>query len=257
MSNFDPLLVHLFENILDLKEPPRYLNRRLGQFGTKQVEALKKNSFLITAPNAECIPCPEEECEHCTVFAFSGEEDLFSICSEREDMARIPIQIEDVEQSQLNFTSIAEQLSDSLGKLPLRRESSEKFDVCYLNGHTLSILAGVPVELCVDDKKAPLAELMTWTGTHYCFRVDLIRKLVPSLKGAAESTKEKRTRYLSRFMELKKQNSAVSVRQQLMAKENGESLSNVRRILADALNDPEVKDILGLPKMARLTLKSI
>lgn len=257
MKEVDPLLNKLFSNVSNLQKTPSCLNRELLTFGESNVEALREEGFLRDASNAKYIECPEEGCERCVIAVQESHDNLFGYCSEYEDMAFIPLKPEDVTQSRVDFSKIVYALAAVLGNLPLRLESAERFEVCYLNGHALTLLAGAPVVLCIEEKKMPLADAMRWTGRRYCFRVERIRELIPAQKGDAETPFERRCRYLSKFMELRKWNKAVGERQKRMAEEFDESQQNVRRVLADAIKDPEVREFLNLSKLAKLELKSL
>ena len=257
IKEIDPLLNHLLTNVLNLQIPATHLNKVLLSFGNKKVSALREAGFLKDAPIAKFIECPEEGCERCTITVQIDHDDLFGYCSQYDDIARIPLKMEDATQSQIDFSKIATKLAESLGKLPLNREQAEQFDICYLNGHTLFLSAGTPVELCVEEKRMALSEAMRWTGELYYFRVDRIRKLIPVQKGDAETPFERRCRYLSRFMELRKWNTVARTRQERMAEEFGESPSNVRRVLTAAIKDPAVCAVLKLSKRASLSLKDL
>lgn len=257
MKEVDLLLNKLFSNASNLQETPKFLNKELLDFGVTNVEALRKEGFLRDAPNAKYIECPEEGCEQCVIAVQEVNDGLFGYCPEHEDIALIPLKPEDITQSRVDFSKIVYELADVLGKLPLKHESAERFEVCYLNGHALFLLAGDPVVLCVEEKKMPLADAMRWTGCQYCFRVERIRELIPAPKGNAETPFERRCRYLSKFMELRKWSKTVGERQKRMAEEFDESQQNVRRVLVDALKDSEVCDFLKLPKRAKLELKNL
>ena len=129
-------------------------------FGESNVEALREEFFLRDASNAKYIECPEEGCERCVIAVQESHDNLFGYCSEYEDMAFIPLKPEDVTQSRVDFSKIVYALAAVLGNLPLRLESAERFEVCYLNGHALTLLAGAPVVLCIEEKKMPLADAM-------------------------------------------------------------------------------------------------
>lgn len=257
IKEIDPLLNRLLTNVLNLQIPATHLNKVLLSFGNKKVSALREAGFLKDAPIAKFIGCPEEGCERCTITVQIDHDDLFGYCSQYDDIARIPLKMEDATQSQIDFSKIATKLAESLGKLPLNREQAEQFDICYLNGHTLFLSAGTPVELCVEEKRMALSEAMRWTGELYCFRVDQIQKLTPDSKGMSESVLEKRCRYLLRFMELRKQTRAAGARQQIMAEEYSESESNIRRVLNEARNSHAVSQRLGLPHLAKTALKDL
>lgn len=257
MPKSDQLLIILLSNVGNLKNTPYVSDRFLSDYSKEKVDSLKELRFLSLAPLPKFIECPEEGCNHCMIAVQIENEDLFGYCSEYEDIARIPLKTEDVRQFQLNISEIAKQLSDTLGSTPLNREEDNSFDVCYLNGHLLSISAGSPVVLRIEQQVLPLADAMCWSGSRYCFQVDRIRKLIPAQKGGAESPFERRCRYLSKFMELRKWNKTVGERQKRMAEEFDESQQNVRRVLADALKDSAVHEFLKLPKRAKLELKSL
>ncbi|MDY2867728.1 MAG: hypothetical protein SOT69_03235, partial [Mesosutterella sp.] len=158
---------------------------------------------------------------------------LFGYC-DRDDMAAIPIAKEDLKACVLDFRSIVDFVARSLGREPQSNETPGMFLTCFLKGYGLSIEAGAPVNLCIDGNKCALAEAIEWAGTCFAVQPEEVWSLVPTSRGTEEPTDERYARYLRRFKELKKRFPKMEDIYKFMAQENGESPSNVRRIITAA-----------------------
>lgn len=228
----DALLSYLFQDIDDLTSPhPLLLNRLASEFGEAKVHALHEQKLLKLADYQTTFECPEDCPERC-VLAVERDADgnLFGYC-DREDMATIPVAKDDLKACVPDFHSIADFVAQALGREPQCNETSGKFLACYLKGSRLNIEAGAPVTLCIDDNKCALAEALAWTGTRFTVLAEEVWNLAPATRGTEEPTEERYARYYRRFEELKKQFPKMEDRYKYMAQENGESPSNVRRIV--------------------------
>ncbi|MDD7442139.1 MAG: hypothetical protein PUG38_05915 [Sutterellaceae bacterium] len=228
----DALLSYLFHDIDDLTSPhPLLLNRLTSEFGKAKVHALLEQKLLKLAGYQTTFECPEDCPERC-VLAVERDADgnLFGYCG-REDMAAIPIAKDDLKACVLDFLSIADFVAHTLGREPQRNETPGQFLACYLKGGGLRIEAGAPVTLCIDDNKCALAEALAWTGTRFTVLAEEVWNLAPATRGTEEPTEERYARYYRRFEDLKKQFPKMEDRYKYMAQENGESPSNVRRIV--------------------------
>jgi hypothetical protein len=231
----DALLSFLFHDIDDLTSPhPLLLNRLASEFGEAKIRALLEQKLLKLAGYQTTFECPEDCLERC-VLSVERDEDgrLFGYCN-REDIAVIPINKEDLKACVPDFHSIADFVAQTLGRELQRNETPGKFLTCYLNGSELNIEAGGPVNLCIDDNKCALAEAIAWTGVRFAVLPEEVWNLVPASRGAAEPPAERYARYLRRFKELKKRFPKMEDLYKFMAQENNESPSNVRRIITAA-----------------------
>ena len=180
----DALLSFLFHDIDDLTSPhPLLLNRLASEFGEAKIRALLEQKLLKLAGYQTTFECPEDCLERC-VLSVERDEDgrLFGYCN-REDIAVIPINKEDLKACVPDFHSIADFVAQTLGRELQRNETPGKFLTCYLNGSELNIEAGGPVNLCIDDNKCALAEAIAWTGTRFAVQPEEIWGLVPSARG--------------------------------------------------------------------------
>ena len=167
MKGPDSLLVKLMKNVTDFQKQSGYSTKLLREFDAKKVDALKGTGFLKEAPMAVFIECPESGCLHCTVAVEVEEKDgeLFACCCRREDIARIPIQPEDVQLSRVDFFEIAVAIAKTFGREVLNVKDGDRIKVCYLNGYELFLTPGAPVCVQIESRKITLAECFRWTGT--------------------------------------------------------------------------------------------
>jgi hypothetical protein len=233
MKGPDSLLVKLMKNVTDFQKQSGYSTKLLREFDAKKVDALKGTGFLKEAPMAVFIECPESGCLHCTVAVEVEEKDgeLFACCCRREDIARIPIQPEDVQLSRVDFFEIAVAIAKTFGREVLNVKDGDRIKVCYLNGYELFLTPGAPVCVQIESRKITLAECFRWTGTTFTLINSRIESLLPPQGGKAETTIEKLCRVLRRFMELKEKETRVEARYKLMATELNKSWYEVKRLV--------------------------
>lgn len=241
MKGPDSLLVKLMKNVTDFQKQSGYSTKLLREFDAKKVDALKGTGFLKEAPMAVFIECPESGCLHCTVAVEVEEKDggLFACCCRREDIARIPIQPEDVQLSRVDFFEIAVAIAKTFGREVLNVKDGDRIKVCYLNGYELFLTPGAPVCVQIESRKITLAECFRWTGTTFTLINSRIESLLPPQGGKAETTIEKLCRVLRRFMDLKEKETRVEARYKLMATELNKSWYEVKRLVQSAKKRPE------------------
>lgn len=250
MKGPDSLLVKLMKNVTDFQKQSGYSTKLLREFDAKKVDALKGTGFLKEAPMAVFIECPESGCLHCTVAVEVEEKDgeLFACCCRREDIARIPIQPEDVQLSRVDFFEIAVAIAKTFGREVLNVKDGDRIKVCYLNGYELFLTPGAPVCVQIESRKITLAECFRWTGTTFTLINSRIESLLPPQGGKAETTIEKLCRVLRRFMELKEKETRVEARYKLMATELNKSWYEVKRLVQSAKKNPQVLAKLDISK---------
>lgn len=254
MKGPDSLLVKLMKNVTDFQKQSGYSTKLLREFDAKKVDALKGTGFLKEAPMAVFIECPESGCLHCTVAVEVEEKDgeLFACCcrreDRREDIARIPIQPEDVQLSRVDFFEIAVAIAKTFGREVLNVKDGDRIKVCYLNGYELFLTPGAPVCVQIESRKITLAECFRWTGTTFTLINSRIESLLPPQGGKAETTIEKLCRVLRRFMELKEKETRVEARYKLMATELNKSWYEVKRLVQSAKKNPQVLVKLDISK---------
>lgn len=250
MKGPDSLLVKLMKNVTDFQKQSGYSAKLLREFDAKKVDALKGTGFLKEAPMAVFIECPESGCLHCTVAVEVEEKDggLFVCCCRREDIARIPIQLEDVQLSRVDFFEIAAAIAKTFGREVLNVKDGDRIKVCYFNGYELFLTPGAPVCVQIESRKITLAECFRWTGTTFTLINSRIESLLPPQGGKAETTIEKLCRVLRRFMELKEKETRVEARYKLMATELNKSWYEVKRLVQSAKKNPQVLAKLDISK---------
>lgn len=242
----DALLTALWSNEPDLQRPSGYPDKMIRMHGVKKAEALRRLGFLKAAPCAGFTECPEPSCLCCIVAVEEKNGNLFALCSDREDIARIPIKPEDVQQSRVDFFAVATAIANSFGLEFLNGLKDGKIRVCYLNGYELLLTPGVPVCVQIADRAAVLADCFRWTGSTFAFIKSRVENLLPAQKGKSETTVEKYCRILRFFMGLKQQEPGVEARYRLMAPKLNCSFSEVKRLVLAAKNNSDVLQALGI-----------
>lgn len=242
----DSLLTALCGNEPDLQRPSGYPDKMIRMHGVKKVEALKKLGFLKVAPCAAFTECPEPGCFCCSVAVEEKNGNLYALCSDRADIARIPIKPEDVQQSRVDFFAVAATIANSFGLEFLNGLKDEQIRVCYLNGNELLLTPGAPVCVQIADRTAVLADCFRWTGSTFAFIKSRVENLLPAQKGKSETTVEKYCRILRLFMGLKQQEPGVEARYRLMAPKLNCSFSEVKRLVQSAKKKPAVLQSLGI-----------
>lgn len=240
----DALLTALWGNEADLQRPSGYPDKRIRMHGVKKAEALRKLGFLKTAPCAVFTECPELGCFRCSVAVEEKNGNLYALCSDREDIARIPIESEDVRQSRVDFFAVAATIAKSFGLEFLNGLKDGQIRICYLNGYELFLTPGAPVCVQIADRTAVLADCFRWTGSTFAFIKSRVENLLPAQKGKSETTVEKYCRILRLFMGLKQQEAGVEARYKLMAPKLNCSFSEVKRLVLAAKNNSDVLQAL-------------
>ena len=250
----DALFAALTSNVPDFQKQLGYPDRKLRAYDPKKVTALREQGFLRAAPCATLIECPESGCFCCTVAVEEKNGDLYALCNDREDIARIPIKPEDVQQSQVDFSAVAAAIANSFGLGFLNGLKDGQIRVCYLNGYELLLKPGVPVCLQIADRTAVLADCFRWTGSTFAFINSRVENLLPAQKGKSETTVEKYCRILRLFIGLEQQEPGVEARYRLMALKLNCSFSEVKRLVLAAKKN---SDVLQAPDIAEWREKSL
>lgn len=205
---------------------------------------MKKLGFLSQARPAKSTVCPgcERECVMPLHFMSNsaGHSQALIVCDKRDDVSRVPVALEALEQWQSSADALADMLAQLLD---LRRSGAASSEptrweiglfkgakhsshlILYVDGGFLLSLAGHTISL---------VEVLTFDGK--LFKVDK-RKLTrfadqPALGGGdAESKAQRQERLKKRVQELKKKGSKTFLK--TVADEEGFSVSRLKQLLTE------------------------
>lgn len=208
------------------------------------VAAMKKQGWLSKARPAKSAVCPgcERECVMPVHFMShaNGHSQALIVCDKRDDISRVPVAVEYLEQWQASGDSIADMLAELL---ELRRFGSNKSEavrweigllkggkhashlVLYADGGLLLSLAGHTI---------PLVEVLFFDGKGFKVDKRKLTRLVdqPVLGGGdVESADQRRERLRKRVQELK--NKDVNAFLKTVAEEEGISISRLKQLLKE------------------------
>ena len=248
----DSLILELTRSVPDLYAPRRFLEPLLvRRHGLPRLLALKELSILQAEPSDGCGLCPEPECLNCALAAEQPTDDpalLFGYCERREDVGPVRLRPEDLCRCSADFDAFALVIARALQLEPqLMREKDGSLTASFFRGYALKLLPGNPACIALDGRRRPLSEVLAWQDGSYRILTSKIVELLPEGTGAEEPAEVRQTRFLRRFMELKREIRSVSGRQRVIAEELGMEERTVRSILEKAVKNPNVRRDCRLP----------
>lgn len=243
-------------------EPARFSERELAEWPAAAVAELKTEGLLVKGPPADVVSCPgcEEDCAMSveTATTAGGKLRAFVVCDRRDDVARVAIAREEIEQWHCTPAQLATQLAKILAlRRPLSDDDPKRLDLGVLKGtqdsaHVVLHVAN-PLTLHVAGHVLPLADVVDWTDKGLTVERRVLVRRVDSPVGAAgdEHSREQRVERLrQRRNELK--TSGVHNFNQVLAKEEGVSVSAIKQLLAEK---KPPKNWLGLMPAAKETVQ--
>lgn len=216
----------------------------LNDWPANIVSAMKKQGLLSQARPAKSTVCPgcEQECVMPVHFISNaaGHSQAFIVCDKRDDVSRVPIPLESLDQWQASGDALADMLAELLGLRRSGAASSEAFRweiglfkgakhnshlALHADGRLLLSLAGHTIQL---------VELLTFDGK--AFKVDkrkLTRLADQSALGGGdvESKAQRQERLKKRVQELKK--NGVKPFLKTVAEEEGFSVTRLKQLLEE------------------------
>ncbi|MEJ1402431.1 MAG: hypothetical protein RPU73_00935 [Candidatus Sedimenticola sp. (ex Thyasira tokunagai)] len=219
-------------------------NDELRRWPAEAAEVLKSHNLIRKTRQAASVVC--DECEkECirpvqTVRAPSGALRVFIICDKRDDVDRLPVPIERLEQWQTSGPLIAELLTGLLGLVPpvVQDSALGRWEVGLLKGkkHSshLVLMAGDTLSLYLAGHSVPLSDLLTLENNQITIdKRALIRLVDQPVAGAGdvESAEQRRERIRKRVDELKAK--GVKAFLKTVAAEEGIGVSRIKQLLQD------------------------
>ena len=238
-------LIELLDRLAAMQGDPVLINAvELSQWPDQAITAMKAQKLITKArpaSSALCTGC-EEEClmpVH-TVPSPSGDTALFIICNKRDDISRVPVPSDRLEQWQISGDTVADLLTELLGLQRSRPGNSSpgRWEIGLLRGtkHAshLVLLAREKLTLTLAGHSIALDEVLRLEGSQ--FKVDkrrLARLVDQPVSGAGdiESAEQRRERIRNRVNELKAQ--GVKAFLKTVAEEEGVSTSRIKQLIQE------------------------
>lgn len=222
-------------------EPAHFTERELAEWPAAAIAQLKAAGLLVKGSPADVVRCPgcEEDCAMPveTAKTASGKLRAFVVCDRREDVARVPILRDQLEQ----WTSSPERVADGLARLLGSRRSNDdrvgrRWEVGVLKGAKGSahVVLGIDggLRLAIAGHSLSVAEVLELGARGLTLDRRALTRCVDGPVGAAgdeESAAQRRERLLGRRNELK----AAGVRNYnlVMAEEEGVTTTRIKQLL--------------------------
>lgn len=138
------VLIELMDRIATLPGEKVLIRKdELGRWPVEATEALKSHNLIRKTHPATSVAC--DECEkEClrpvhTLRSPSGGLRVFIVCDKLDDMDRVPVSVERLEQWQTSGTLVAEMLTGLLGLVPpaAQGSASGRWEVGLLKGKSI------------------------------------------------------------------------------------------------------------------------
>lgn len=237
------VLIEVLDRIATLPgEKVLIRNDELSRWPAEATEALKSHNLIRKtrpATSAVCDEC-EKEClrpAH-TLRAPSGALRVFLVCDKLDDVDRVPVPIERLEQWQTSGALVAEMLTGLLGLIPPATQGSAngRWEVGLLKGkkHSshLVLMAGDTLSLTLAGHSVPLSDLLTHENNQITIDKRALIRLVDQPVtggGDTESAEARADRLFQRVEEERaKGNRAFN---KTVAEEEGFSVQRLKQIL--------------------------
>ncbi len=216
------------------------------------VQAMWDLGLLVKARPASSVVCPgcEQQCVMPVHTIPGGERGpaVFVVCDKRDDINRVAIELNYLEQWQASAESVADLLANLLS---LRRPGggvshTGRWDVGLFKGvkHSahLVLTANCKLELTLAGHSMALVDFLDLVDGE--FKVDkraLTRRVDQPISGAgdAESASQRRARIRNRVRALKAQGNKAFLK--TVSREEGISVSRVKQLLGDAPEVPKAR----------------
>lgn len=216
----------------------------LSRWPSQAVQSMQAARLLSKARPAASVVCPgcEREC-FMPVHVVAAEDRpaaIFVVCDKRDDINRVPVLRECVEQWQASGNAVADLLA---GLLELRRPDRDvpqtgRWDVGLLKGAKLSahlvLVAGDELVLTVAGHSIPLVDVLGFSSAE--FKVDrrtLVRRVDQPVAGGGdeESAKQRRERLRMRVSNLRSKGAKAFLK--TVAAEENISIPRLKQLLAE------------------------
>jgi len=247
----EAVLIELLNRLAALHGKMVLINTdELTQWPTEIVEELKTHNLIRKTRPATSVVCTEceEECVRPvhTITETHGDPALFLVCEQRNDINRVPISINRLEQWQTSGALLADYLSGSLG---LHRPAADsttdnRWEIGMLKGKKYSshlvLLTGDFLTLTLAGHSIPLADVLTIENNHILIDKRTLTRLVDQPvagAGDVESAEQRRERIKKRVNELKAR--GVKAFLKTVSEEEGLSITRIKQLIKD--DEPATK----------------
>jgi len=229
-------------------ETAQFSERELAEWPAAALARLKAEGLLVKGPPADTLTCPgcEEDCLMPVEIATtsSGTLRAFVVCDKRDDVARVAIARDLLEQ----WTCSPERVADMLARLlGIRRSSSDstgrRWDVGLLKGtkqNGAHVVLGIENELrlTIAGHSLPVADVLELGEKGLSIeRRALLRCVDNPVAGAGtkESADQRKARLRKRRDELRA--AGVHNFNQVLAEEEGRSVERIKQLLKEETTD--------------------
>lgn len=243
MKGADVLAALLDRVAANSGKPARFAERELAEWPAAAVAGLKAAGLLAKGPPADVVNCPgcEEDCvmpvESATTTG--GTLRAFVVCDRRDDVARVAIPRDSLEQ----WTCSPERVADVLARLLGTRRSgddkaSERWDVGMLKGtkYSAHVVLGIEagLRLAIAGHRLAVADVLELGDLGLTLDQRALTRCVDNPVGAAGDPASRENR-VERLRRRRNELRAAGVRDfnQRLAEEEGVSVSAIKQLLAE------------------------
>ncbi|MBI3147092.1 MAG: hypothetical protein HYZ17_01065 [Betaproteobacteria bacterium] len=235
MNGGDALAALLGRVAAGSSEPAHFAEGELAEWPAAAVAALKAAGLLVKGPPADVVGCPgcEEDCAMPveTAATAGGKVRAFVVCDRRDDVARVEVPRDLLEQ----WTCSPERVADALARLLGTRRSGDgaaggRWDVGMLKGAK----GAAHVVLGIAGHNLALADVLDLGDNSLTLDRRALTRCVDSPVGAAGDSAARENR-VDRLRKRRNELRAARVRNfnQVLAKEEGVSVSAIKQALAE------------------------
>ncbi len=240
--NFDDALPTLLERLAAGGDVALFSERELSEWPAAAVALLKAERLLVKGPPADAVTCPgcEDDCTMPVGVATtsSGAMRAFVVCDKRDDVGRVVIAPDMLEQ----WTSSPGRVADALARtLGLRRGSDgtgPHWDIGVLKGvkYSAHVVLGIgrALQLEIAGHRLPVADVLELGDTSVILeRRALVRCVDNPVAGAGdtESSMQRRERLKARVHEEKAKGNKAFFK--TVAAEENISSSRLKQLVAE------------------------
>lgn len=235
--------------------------QELAAWPAAMVLKLKADGLLTASTPASSVTCTGCE-EDCTmpveiVNTAKGETRAFVACDKRDDTARVPVPLAQLEQWQCAPRQLADALAATLKlRRPLNDTNPQQFDLGMLKGtqHSahVELFVAPALQLHISGHVLPLADVLELYDKGLTVERRVLVRCVDNpiaASGGKESAAQRKTRLRARAKELKA--SGVDAFIKALAEEEGISESRIKQLLkTEAVPTKGWFDLSAKPKRA-------
>lgn len=222
--------------------------REIERYRPEEVELLKNRNWLKKSGYCEyytCFGCSENCCQR-VIKLEDGT--LFIHCNQEGQSAKF-FDAEELLCWRFNFEQF---LADFKSALEIESEtqiSNDEISIGYYRACQLFILKGSPLNLSFNKKATiPITNCLMYTDEGIKFDTAKISRLITQVTGVEESPFDRALRIMQRLQSLVKQGLTKTAAYEIIGKDEGVKANRIRKICDKAKNDPEIIEVLGLPK---------